>query len=718
MARAGADDVAAQGPMEIVLPAVQRFATEVWLRCGVRVNWSKSAAYLREGELPPYAPPGLSLAGVQVGDTFLRGTTFYGAFIGSADYQTYMLRKVKDKIVEDAERSREVFSTDRQGLWTALRLSIQARFQYLMQLTSPSICEPVAGELDDDLWRIFEAACGFSVPRGREEGGLPLSVPVPSWDQKSYQECLVRLPVRLYGWGLRSLQSTCGPAYLGCLETALPFMSGLAEICPQLAESWGGRECWGPDSNPATRWRTVLASGCSEGEEVRRTWRRIQEQATAAAAWVGEEEVPEILAAHVEGIGTPCEEASVYGATRGRVVTALENLQSKVMSKALQAARVRKTRPAMAWRQFDRVSSAWRLALPGGDTNLTSAEFAEAAASNLCLPSPACIGKVGETVKGRVKVDIFGDNVQSTTLNGGHYTLRHDHLLNTLGKACDWAGVQCNLEVFNLFSGHLRQEGLSRLQLYTQRQGLVPDMRIMVPPMPEPLLPGGTGVRSSTGAEGQVQAGGVVEGEGLQRGRRRGANESLVLHELKVISCNQTRYKPTVPDRAVDRRAALLPGEYLDKARGADQKYNGVLPGQVGAIERKLVELGKVRGIVSGAFGEVSEATQALIAHLATSRVRKVGVRKGGRGLLRSEDAERAIAMSSLRRRVGVATVRCQAITLLGRLETLGPGTTAAVGRRQQAKEMEKRWRREEAAHALARRQGWSVYRTGFARLD
>ena len=65
-----------------------------------------------------------------------------------------------------------------------------------------------------------------------------------------------------------------------------------------------------------------------------------------------------------------------------------------------------------------------------------------------------------------------------------------------------------------------------------------------------------------------------------------------------------------------------------------------------------------------------------------------------------------------------MAAVRGQTFTLLGRLETLGPGTTAAVVRRQQAKELDKRWRREEAAHTLARKQGWSAYHTGFARLE
>ena len=39
----------------------------------------------------------------------------------------------------------------------------------------------------------------------------------------------------------------------------------------------------------------------------------------------------------------------------------------------------------------------------------------------------------------------------------------------------------------------------------------------------------------------------------------------------------------------------------------------------------------------------------------------------------------------------------------------LGPGTPAAAGRRGQAEELERRWRRGEASNTLAHRQGWSA---------
>ena len=52
-------------------------------------------------------------------------------------------------------------------------------------------------------------------------------------------------------------------------------------------------------------------------------------------------------------------------------------------------------------------------------------------------------------------------------------------LLKTIYRACTWTGVLAEKEVFNLFSGLVRQEGLERAQ---QRQSLVPDLRIAIQP--------------------------------------------------------------------------------------------------------------------------------------------------------------------------------------------------------------------------------------------
>ena len=68
--------------------------------------------------------------------------------------------------------------------------------------------------------------------------------------------------------------------------------------------------------------------------------------------------------------------------------------------------------------------------------------------------------------------------------------------------------------------------------------------------------------------------------------------------------------------------------------------------------------------------------------------------------MLRSEEAEQAVA--HIRVQLGVATVRAQCTSLLGRLDVLGPGTAAAADRRQLAAHLESEWRRAQSASELA----------------
>ena len=104
-------------------------------------------------------------------------------------------------------------------------------------------------------------------------------------------------------------------------------------------------------------------------------------------------------------------------------------------------------------------------------------------------------------------------------------------------------------------------------------------------------------------------------------------------------------------------------------------------------------------------------------AAMATSKLGWQGQgSQGGEGAAGRQ--RRAIAVTALRRRLGVMAVKCQASSLLGRLETLGPGGTAALARRQQAGELERRWQREMRAQAQATREGWRALRSGFGKVD
>ena len=98
----------------------------------------------------------------------------------------------------------------------------------------------------------------------------------------------------------------------------------------------------------------------------------------------------------------------VTGATRKLVVEQLEKMWGKVLRSSLDQHADRRVRPVMSWSQRDKLSSAWLLALPAGDTCLSSPVFAEAAAALLCLPSPACADRIGCEV-GKRRVDKYGD---------------------------------------------------------------------------------------------------------------------------------------------------------------------------------------------------------------------------------------------------------------------------------------------------------------------
>ena len=47
-------------------------------------------------------------------------------------------------------------------------------------------------------------------------------------------------------------------------------------------------------------------------------------------------------------------------------------------------------------------------------------------------------------------------------------------------RMCQWAGIEVEVEVFNLFAGVIPQEGLSRMEKGRKIESMVPDLRITV----------------------------------------------------------------------------------------------------------------------------------------------------------------------------------------------------------------------------------------------
>ena len=108
----------------------------------------------------------------------------------------------------------------------------------------------------------------------------------------------------------------------------------------------------------------------------------------------------------------------------------------------------------------------------------------------------------------------------------------------------------------------------------------------------------------------------------------------------------------------------------------------------------------------------------SLVETLATSRVRVAGPQRGRKGVVRTKEGEKSIAVSFIRRTLSLAAIRAQSHSLPGRLEGLGRGVSAAMGRRQEALALERLWKRERQATALSLKNGRNILRRGFAKLD
>ena len=196
-----------------------------------------------------------------------------------------------------------------------------------------------------------------------------------------------------------------------------------------------------------------------------------------------------------------------------------------------------------------------------------------------------------------------------------------------------------------------------------------------------------------------------------------GINYTSVLAELKVISCCPTRYAraPRHKEKAVQRWAKLLPGEYARKAKKMDTEYGGVPNGEEGPVAKKLASF-PLQSWVFGAFGEASEDIHSLVYSLAKARLRHEEMLEGG-GMMRRRGIKEGAALSlitgQVRRGISIVTAQAQARCLLERVEVLGGGGKEASRRRRWAEEEERRSRRENHAHTLSMMHGRSVLRRG-----
>ena len=199
---------------------------------------------------------------------------------------------------------------------------------------------------------------------------------------------------------------TSPAAFVGGVEMSLPHFTGQRAVCPLLEEVIGSLE-------GAERWSAFLAARSRTSEEFQNSWLSLTQEAEQYSSYL-DEALATPLSTNVESAGDSCED----GSTRRKLVQQREALRHKVMSKFLQEYPDRNFRPVTVYPNFDKLSGAWLLALPGSSTGLSSPVFAEALAAHLCLPSPTVqesgwLGRsLGRRGVGGV-VDKYGDSIMN-----------------------------------------------------------------------------------------------------------------------------------------------------------------------------------------------------------------------------------------------------------------------------------------------------------------
>ena len=193
-----------------------------------------------------------------------------------------------EQIAEQAEKAVKVLEGERQSLWSVLKWSISQRFEYWLQLSYPSDVKEAAASLYRKLLRVLEACIGSKIPEGRASDCVlegPANT-VASIHGLSFQQLVVRLPIKMGGLGIRNQEQLRNAAFVGAIEQCVPQIGVSTGLCPALAQQFGGDECFGRGMPADTRWEVLISSGCRLGQEFLRAWGVLRLEASQCAVWL------------------------------------------------------------------------------------------------------------------------------------------------------------------------------------------------------------------------------------------------------------------------------------------------------------------------------------------------------------------------------------------------------------------------------------------------
>ena len=124
-----------------------------------------------------------------------------------------------------------------------------------------------------------------------------------------------------------------------------------------------------------------------------------------------------------------------------------------------------------SWNNRDKLSTAFLMDLPGPHNFWTWAEWEEAMCLTLDLPSIVCRELKGQKIWDWT-VDKWGADIVCTVLPGSSLTWRHNKVKSCLSSLVTYCGLEYLCKPQAVFTAHIPQRPLNRIQSHQVRQGL------------------------------------------------------------------------------------------------------------------------------------------------------------------------------------------------------------------------------------------------------
>ena len=156
-----------------------------------------------------------------------------------------MLNEVVDNIATQEDRVMEVLAGESQAMWRVLNSSLSHKLDWHLTLCYPSDIKHAAERLDKIFWSVLETLSRGPIPRvgGQANWTGQFQVGQVDWlSDSTFQQLLVPQPIKLGGFGLRSLVETSPAAFVGGVEMSLPHFTGHDGVCPKLEDVIGNIE--------------------------------------------------------------------------------------------------------------------------------------------------------------------------------------------------------------------------------------------------------------------------------------------------------------------------------------------------------------------------------------------------------------------------------------------------------------------------------------------